>query len=85
MTCSVSKGWFEKVFSVHILDVKQTAFDDHWNRYGEGCGVFFRHVKSGLPTRHPSGGTNSIGHTGPELRRIYFYIILILIFLKKDI
>ena len=57
MSYSVNKGWNGNVFSVNLLAVNQTAFDDNQNKYGEGCGVIFRPVKSEWPVRHPSGGT----------------------------
>lgn len=34
---------------------KSGRIDDDWNRYGEGCGFFFRDVKSELCARYPSG------------------------------
>lgn len=32
-----------------ILSVNQTGFEDGNNRYGEGCGFFFRNVNCQLP------------------------------------
>ena len=64
MSYDVSEGWMWHVLSVILLAVNQRAFDD-WNR---DVGSLFRHVKSGLPIRHPSGGAR-VGHTSPELRK----------------